>query len=285
MATIIDGRALSNKIRQNIKSTIEEKLLLHGKPAPKLAVILVGDDPASKIYVSGKIKACGECGIVSESVILDATVSQKQLNDTIIRLNSDPSVNGILLQLPLPSHLDSNVALNLISAEKDVDGLTNVNLGKLISGDLSVIKSCTPSGVVEMLKEYNISIEGKRVAIINRSILVGKPLFHMLTSLNGTVTVCHSKTTDVKTITRECDIVVTAVGKKNFITADMIKPGATVIDVGIVRDEVTKKVCGDVDFENVSKVAGFISPVPGGCGPMTITMLLKNTLDTTLRQI
>lgn len=281
MATVIDGKALSDKIREEIKREIAEKLVNVGHPAPKLVVILVGDDPASKIYTSNKTKACQNVGIVSETITLPKNISQGELEITIKELNADKTVNGILLQLPLPNGLDSNKALNLISAEKDVDGLTNVNLGKLISGDKSAIGSCTPSGIIEMFREYGISLEGKNAVIVNRSILVGKPLQIMMTSLNATVTLCHSKTRDLKSFTKNADILVTAVGKKNFITADMIKENAVVIDVAIVRDE-TGKVCGDVDFDNVIKKANFITPVPGGCGPMTITMLLNNALKTTL---
>ncbi len=284
MATIIDGKELSKEIKAKLKMTIETELLAKGKAAPRLAVILVGNNMASKVYVSGKIKACKEVGIISDSITLDEDVTQEELEAKIKELNSDKKVNGILLQLPLPSHLNSNKAINLISPEKDVDGLTNVNLGKLIANDPSVIRSCTPLGVVTMLQSYGVDIEGANIAIINRSILVGKPLALMLTGLNGTVTTCHTRTKDIKAVTLNSDIVISAVGIKNFITADMIKPGATVIDVGIVRDEKTNKICGDVDFEAVEKVAGFISPVPGGSGPMTITMLLKNTVNTTLSQ-
>lgn len=285
MATIIDGRALSVKIKEKLKETIQTELLDKGKPAPTLAVILVGDNMASKVYVSGKVKACNEVGINSIMVKLPYDIDQKTLNDNIKKLNSDKSVNGILLQLPLPNQLDANIALNLISPEKDVDGLTNINLGKLMSNDPTVIRSCTPLGVVTMLQEYGVDIYGKSVAIINRSMLVGKPLALMLTQLNATVTVCHTKTPNTKEICQNSDIIVSAVGIKNFIKKDMVKPGAAVIDVGIVRDEGSKKICGDVDFENVSKVAGFISPVPGGSGPMTITMLLKNTVQTALSQM
>ena len=284
-ATIISGRELSLKIKEKLKETIQVELLDKGKPAPTLAVVLVGENMASKVYVSGKIKACNEVGITSEFVKLPYDIDQKTLNDQIKKLNSDKKINGILLQLPLPQGLDANEALNLISPEKDVDGLTNINLGKLMSNDDTVIRSCTPLGVVTMLQEYGIEIQGKSIAIINRSLLVGKPLALMLTQLNGTVTVCHTKTPDIKAVCLNSDIIVSAVGVKNFITKDMVKPGATVIDVGIVRDEKTNKLCGDVDFENVSKVAGYISPVPGGSGPMTITMLLKNTVQTALSQM
>lgn len=284
MATIIDGKALSKKIKEKLKTTIDTELISKGKQPPKLVVVLVGNNMASKVYVSGKIKACKEVGIKSETITLPEETTQEELNQTILTLNKDKSVNGILVQLPLPSHLNSNIALNLISPEKDVDGLTNINLGKLLSNDPSVIRSCTPLGVVTMLQSYGVEIEGANICIINRSILVGKPLYLMLTQLNGTVTMCHTKTKNIKEIAKNSDIIISAVGVKNFITADMVKEGATVIDVGIVRDEKTKKICGDVDFDNVAKVAGFISPVPGGSGPMTITMLLKNTVNTTLSQ-
>ena len=283
MAVIIDGKALSAKLRSQLKADIENNLTSKGLKAPKLMVVLVGNDPASQIYVKNKVKACSDVGIISDTIILSETTSQQALDEVITKLNKDKTVNGILLQLPLPKHLDSKKTLNLISPEKDVDGLTNVNLGKLVNGDSTAIKSCTPSGVMEMLKEYSIPISGKKVAIINRTNLVGKPLSLLMTGADGTVTLCHSKTQNLKDITLTSDIVVTAVGKKNFITADMIKKGSTVIDVAIVRDE-NGKVCGDVDFENVSKKASHITPVPGGCGPMTITMLLKNTYETTLTQ-
>lgn len=284
MATIIDGKELSREIKEKLRIQIETELLAKGKSAPRLAVVLVGNNMASKVYVSGKIKACKEVGIISDSITLNEDITQEELNAKIKELNADKKVNGILLQLPLPRHLNPNEAINLISPEKDVDGLTNVNLGKLISNDPSVIRSCTPLGVVTMLQSYGINIEGKNIAIINRSLLVGKPLYLMLTQLNGTVTMCHTRTKDIKAVTLNSDIIISAVGVKNFITKDMVKPGAVVIDVGIVRDEETNKICGDVDFENVKNVAGYISPVPGGSGPMTITMLLKNTVNTTLSQ-
>ena len=284
MATILDGKELSKEIKQKLKMTIETELIAKGKSAPRLAVVLVGNNMASKVYVSGKIKACKEVGIISDTITLDENTTQEELNEKIKELNADKKVNGILLQLPLPSHLNPNVAINLISPEKDVDGLTNINLGKLLSNDPSVIRSCTPLGVVTILQSYGIDIEGKNIAIINRSILVGKPLYLMLTQLNGTVTMCHTRTKDIKAVTLNSDIVISAVGVKNFITKDMIKPDAVVIDVGIVREEKSNKICGDVDFEEVSKVASYITPVPGGTGPMTITMLLKNTVNTTLSQ-
>lgn len=284
MAVVIDGKELSAKIRAQLKVEIENNFTSKGLQPPKLTVVLVGNDPASQIYVKNKVKACNDVGIISDAKILPENTSQEELDKVITTLNADKSVNGILLQLPLPKHLNSQQTLNLICPEKDVDGLTNVNLGKLINGDKSAIKSCTPSGVMEMLRAYNISLSGKRVAIINRSILVGKPLSILMTNADATVTLCHSKTQNLKEITSNCDIIVTAVGKRNFITSDMIKDNSVIIDVAIVRDELGT-VCGDVDFENVSKKAGFISPVPGGCGPMTITMLLKNTVKTTLTQI
>ncbi len=284
MATILDGKELSKEIKQKLKMTIETELIAKGKSAPRLAVVLVGNNMASKVYVSGKIKACKEVGIISDTITLPEDTTQEQLNEKIKELNADKKVNGILLQLPLPGHLNPNVAINLISPEKDVDGLTNINLGKLLSNDPSVIRSCTPLGVVTILQSYGIEIEGKNIAIINRSILVGKPLYLMLTQLNGTVTMCHTRTKDIKAVTLNSDIVISAVGIKNFITKDMVKPDAVVIDVGIVREEKSNKICGDVDFEEVSKVASYITPVPGGTGPMTITMLLKNTVNTTLSQ-
>lgn len=280
MTKIIDGKALSNKIRENLKQQIKTDFLDKNLNPPKLVVVLVGDDPASKIYTSNKAKACESVGIKSETINLPSTTSQAELNNLIKRLNADKTVNGILLQLPLPNGLNSDEAINLIDPSKDVDGLTSISLGKLVAGEKNAVGGCTPSGIIEMLKEYGVNPEGKNVVIINRSILVGKPLALMLTSLNATVTLCHSKTQNLKSHTKHADILITAVGKKNFITADMIKKNAVVIDVAIVRDE-NGKVCGDVDFENVKQKARLITPVPGGCGPMTITMLLKNTIFAT----
>jgi methylenetetrahydrofolate dehydrogenase (NADP+)/methenyltetrahydrofolate cyclohydrolase len=276
---ILDGKKIKNIILDELKDEVSKLSV-----KPKLVVVQVGNNEASNVYIKQKNNMCNYIGYDFEHVKLDENINMNELLSVIDKLNNDNDVNGILVQLPLPSHLNSNQAINLISPEKDVDGLTNINLGKLLSNDPSVIRSCTPLGVVTMLQSYGIDIEGKNIAIINRSILVGKPLYLMLTQLNGTVTMCHTRTKDIKAVTLNSDIVISAVGVKNFITADMIKPGATVIDVGIVRDENSNKICGDVDFENVSKVAEYISPVPGGSGPMTITMLLKNTVNTTLSQ-
>lgn len=285
MATIINGSSLALKIRQNLKIQIQEELINKGKSAPCLAVVLVGDNPASKIYVAGKIKACEELGIKSEAVKFDYDISQQTLNKAIKELNKNKNVHGILLQLPLPYGLNATEAINLIAPEKDVDGLCNTNLGKLLSGDCSAIKSCTPSGVMEMFKEYNIDLKGKNVALINRSLLVGKPLAVMLTACDATVTICHSKTQKLESILKRSDVIISAVGIKNFVKAEMVKKGAVVIDVGIVRDEKTNKICGDIDYEKVKDLASYITPVPGGVGPMTIAMLLKNTVDTAINQI
>ncbi len=271
---IIDGKALATKIKTELKnevSLIKTQINL----TPKLAVVLVGSDPASCVYVKNKKKGCEFCGIDSVSVELDENTTQLELEKTITDLNNDPTINGILLQLPLPNHLNEANALALISHTKDVDGLGIENLGKIVKQE-DGLTACTPTGIMEIFKEYNIDLAGKDVVIINRSILVGKPLANMLTNANATVTLCHSKTKNLKLYTQNADIVITAVGKPNFLTADMIKENCVVIDVAIIRQETG--LCGDADFENVSKKASFITPVPGGVGPLTIAMLLKNTV-------
>jgi len=280
----INGTELALKIRENLKQKINTELIAKGKPAPHLAVVLVGENPASEVYVSGKIKACKEARIISEVIKLEYNIPQKVLNDTIKALSKNKDVNGILLQLPLPMGLNANEAINLIDPAKDVDGLTDINLGRLLANNPAAIKSCTPGGVIEMFDAYGINLAGKNVALINRSLLVGKPLAAMLTNRDATVTVCHTKTADVPAICKRSDIIISAVGKKNFITADMVKKGAVVIDIGIVKDPITGKLCGDVDFINVKDKTSFITPVPGGVGPMTIAMLLKNTVDIACRK-
>ena len=278
----IDGSRVAFEIKENLKNGIENNFYALNRPAPKLVVVLVGNNPASLVYVAGKSKACSQVGICSQIYHLEEKTTEAQLAKVIKDLNKDKTVNGILLQLPLPSHLDEQKMLNLIAPEKDVDGLTKTNLAKLISCDNTGLFGCTPSGIVELLKHYKVDLCGKDVVIINRSLLVGKPLALMLLNENATVTICHSKTKNLKEKTLRADIVVVAVGKKQFLTEDMVKEGAIVIDVGINRDEKTKKICGDVDFENVSKKASLITPVPGGVGPMTIAMILKNTYTTAL---
>ena len=270
---ILDGKALSTKVKDRVKQEINN--LSISDNTPTLAVVLVGDDPASAIYVRNKKRACEYVGIKSVSVTLDKDTTQEKLEQTLNDLNNDKSINGILLQLPLPKGLDERKALNCIAPEKDVDGLSSVNLGKLITKEVG-ITPCTPTGVMEFFKEYNIDLTGKNVVIINRSILVGKPLALMMLNANATVTICHSKTQNISEYTKKADVIVTAVGKAKFLTEDMVKDGAVVIDVSIVRTEAG--LCGDADYENIKDKASYITPVPGGVGPMTIAMLMENTL-------
>lgn len=271
---IIDGKALAKKIRSELKEEVEElkKQGVH----PKLAVIMVGDDKASAVYVRNKSKACNEIGIEYEEFLRDSSITQERLINLIKGLNEREDIHGILLQSPIPDGLDIREAFNTIDYRKDVDGFNPINVGKLSIGEDCFV-SCTPYGVVKMLEEYNIPTEGKRAVIVGRSNIVGKPLIQCLLNKNATVTVCHSRTKNIEEITREADILVAALGKPKFITADMVKDGAVVIDVGINRNEEGKLV-GDVDFENVSKKASYITPVPGGVGPMTIAMLMYNVV-------
>lgn len=272
MAIIIDGKEVARKTRENLKNKVAE--LKKQNIFPKLAVIMVGEDPASKIYVRNKSKACEELGIEYEEFLLKEDITQQELIKLINELNSREDVHGILLQSPIPQHLDINEAFRTIAPEKDVDGFNPVNVGKLVLGQETFI-SCTPFGVIKMLEEYNIEIEGKNAVVIGRSNIVGKPMLQCLLNKHATVTICHSKTKNLKELTKKADILVAAIGKPKFVTEDMVKPGAVVIDVGINRDE-NGKVCGDVDFENVKNIAGYITPVPGGVGPMTIAMLMTN---------
>ena len=281
MAILIDGKAVSAQIRSELKEEISQ-LSAKLSRTVGLAVIMVGQDPASAIYVRNKIKACSEVGIRSYSYPLDESVSKDEIISLIQKLNADKNIDGILLQLPLPKGLDEAEISAYISDEKDVDGFSAYNVGRLTLGNPTFI-SCTPYGVLELLKRYNIAIEGKNAVIVGRSNIVGKPLFHLLLKENATVTVCHSRTVGLKEILKGADIVVAAIGKAKFISADMVKEGAVVIDVGINR--VDGKVVGDVDFENVKEKASYITPVPGGVGPMTITMLLKNTVESARRKI
>lgn len=271
---IIDGKALAKKIRSELKEEVEElkKQGVH----PKLAVIMVGDDKASAVYVRNKSKACNEIGIEYEEFLRDSSITQEGLINLIKELNGREDIHGILLQSPIPDGLDIREAFNTIDYRKDVDGFNPINVGKLSIGEDCFV-SCTPYGVVKMLEKYNIPTEGKRAVIVGRSNIVGKPLIQCLLNKNATVTVCHSRTKNIEEITREADILVAALGKPKFITADMVKDGAVVIDVGINRNEEGKLV-GDVDFENVSKKASYITPVPGGVGPMTIAMLMYNVV-------
>jgi methylenetetrahydrofolate dehydrogenase (NADP+)/methenyltetrahydrofolate cyclohydrolase len=279
MAVILSGKELSEKLTQEQKQRVAE-LKAQGIH-PGLAVVLVGEDPASTIYVRNKGIACETIGIHSETIRLPEDASQEQLEDTIQRLNEDKKISGILVQLPLPKHLDEEAALAKILPEKDVDGFHLMNAGKLFTGQEGVIP-CTPKGILYMLKEAGIELKGKEAVIIGRSNIVGKPAAMLLLQEHCTVTICHSRTQNLKEHARRADILVAAIGKPRFVTADMVKPGAAVMDVGINR--VDGKVVGDVDYEPVSQVAGYITPVPGGIGKMTISMLMENTLEAACRQ-
>lgn len=273
MAVIIDGKALAAKWKQQIKEQVEAL-----SQRPGLAVILVGDNPASRVYVTSKEKDCAQCGIYSEEFALPANAGQKALLELIDALNQRPEIDGILCQLPLPKgyDYDEEQVLMAIDPRKDVDAFHPYNVGRVMIGDYTFLP-CTPAGVMAMLDEYGIDPTGKQCVVVGRSNIVGKPQAMLLLHRNGTVTICHSKTPNLREITRRADILVSAVGKRNLITADMVKEGAAVIDVAMNRDE-NGKLCGDVDFGPVAEKAGWITPVPGGCGPMTRVMLLQNTL-------
>ena len=280
MCTIIDGKALAKKIRVNLKTECD-KLKKQGIN-PKLAVIMVGDNQASKVYVKNKSKACNEVGIEYEEYLLGKDIKQEELLDLIEKLNKDKSVNGILLQSPIPQNLNINEAFNTISYLKDVDGFTPSSVGKLCIGEDTFI-SCTPLGVIKMFEEYDIDLNGKDVVILGRSNIVGKPLIQCCLQKNATVTTCHSKTKDLKEHTKRADVIISAIGQPKFLKEDMVKDGAVIIDIGINRDE-SGKLVGDVDFENVEKKASYITPVPGGVGPMTIAMLMNNVIKATKEQ-
>lgn len=280
MAVVLDGKEVARKIRQNLKEEVS-KLKEEGI-SPKLAVIMVGDDSASKIYVKNKSIACNEIGIEYKEYLLNEETTMDELLNLIDKLNNDKTINGILLQSPIPKNLDINEAFKAIDPIKDVDGFNPMNVGKLCLGQDAFI-SCTPYGVIKILEDYNIEIEGKNAVIIGRSNIVGKPMLQCLLNKNATVTVCHSRTKNLAEITKMADILVVAIGKSKFVTKDMVKYGAVVVDVGINRGE-DGKLCGDVDFEEVSKVASYITPVPGGVGPMTIAMLMNNIVKATKLQ-
>ncbi len=273
--TKIDGIEVSKAVKERVKKAVEE--LKKQGIEPCLATILVGDNPASATYVRNKHKACEQVGILTKDLTPSATISQSEINETIDSLNKDHSIHGILVQLPLPQQLNEFETISRISPIKDVDGLTPHNMGLLSMGK-AVLKACTPSGIMEIFDYYNIDLSGKNVVLINRSNLIGKPLYHLLLEKNATVITCHSKTKNLKEISKSADIVITAVGdrKKFVLTADMIKEGAVVIDVAISKNE--GKLVGDIDFEEIIKKASYVSPVPGGVGPMTVAMLLKNTV-------
>jgi methylenetetrahydrofolate dehydrogenase (NADP+)/methenyltetrahydrofolate cyclohydrolase len=278
-ARLIDGKALAARLREQLIPRIDAvRALGH---APGLAVILVGDDPASAVYVRNKIKSCEDCGIRSLFERLPATVSEADLLSVIARFNADPTVHGILVQLPLPRHLDAQRVLESIAFSKDVDGLHATNAGLTLMGTPH-FRSCTPYGVMKMLEDAGIDPAGRHAVVLGRSNMVGKPMAMLLLAANATVTICHSGTRDLAAITRQADILVAAVGRRGLVTADMVKPGAAVIDVGTNKTP-EGRLAGDVDFDGVSKVAGWISPVPGGVGPMTITMLLTNTVESAER--
>ena len=273
--TILNGKETAAQIRQELKEEIIQLKNQAGR-APGLAVILVGDDPASQVYVRNKEKACAEVGIVSRGFRLPADISQADLENKIRELNDDQEIDGILLQLPLPEGLDSQRCLELISPEKDVDGFHPVNVGKLTLG-LDGFRSCTPAGIMTLLKRYDLSVQGKKAVVIGRSNIVGKPLALMLLQENATVTICHSRTKDLPAEVRQADFVFAAVGRAKFVTADMVKDGAVVVDVGINRTE--QGLVGDCDFDNLKDKVSAITPVPGGVGPMTIAQLLVNTVQ------
>lgn len=271
---IINGKELAGNIRKELKNEVED--LKKQGIYPKLAVIMVGEDKASKVYVKSKSKACEEIGIEYEEFLLDENTTMEQLLTLIYKLNDDNKIHGILLQSPVPKHLDINMAFKEIKTEKDVDGFNPINVGKL-SLNQDCFVSCTPYGIIKMLEAYNIPIEGENAVIIGRSNIVGKPLMQCLLNKNATVTICHSKTRNIEETTKRADIIIAALGKPNFVNANMVKEGAVVIDVGINRTE-DGKIMGDVNFEDVSKKASYITPVPGGVGPMTVAMLMHNVV-------
>ena len=280
MYQILDGKELARKIREELKLKVDK--LKENGIVPKLAVILVGDDSASKVYVKNKSKACKDVGVEFEEILLDEKTPMERLLEIIEKLNNREDINGILLQSPIPKGLNIQEAFEKIHCKKDVDGFNPVNVGKLMIGEDTFI-SCTPYGIIKMLEAYNIEIEGKHAVVIGRSYIVGKPLAQCLLQKNATVTICHSKTKNIAEITKTADILISAVGKKNMVTADMVKDGAVVIDVGMNRNEEGKLV-GDVDFENVKQKVSYITPVPGGVGPMTIAMLMNNVIKATEEQ-
>lgn len=277
---IIDGKQLSKEIKAEIKQRVEELKQKYNE-VPTLAIILVGNDPASETYVKNKDKAINFVGMEARVIHLEEDTKEEKVLSIIDELNKDDKINGILIQLPLPKHINTNKVINRVKATKDVDGLTEINTGRLALGAEAVVP-CTPAGVIKLIESTGETIEGKHAVIIGRSILVGKPVAQLLLQKNATVTMCHSKTKDLKSITSQADILVVAIGNAKFIKEDMVKEGAIVIDVGINR--VDGKVVGDVDFDNVSAKASHITPVPGGCGPMTITMLIENTIKCYLMQ-
>lgn len=272
---VIDGKQIARQIRAELKEQIQG-YVQEGYDAPKLAVILVGEDPASQIYVNNKAKACGWIGMGSETIRMSEETSERELLDRIEALNADPSVNGILVQMPLPKGLDEGKVLLAIDPEKDVDGFHPMNVGRMAIGDPHALVSCTPAGVIQLLKRSGITISGKRCVVAGRSNIVGKPMARLLLAENGTVTVCHSRTENMDAILKQADIFVSAIGKPKFFRGEQFREGTVIIDVGIHRSEAG--ICGDVDFDSCQGIASYITPVPGGVGPMTIAMLLYNTV-------
>ena len=287
MAKRIDGKAVAAEVRREVHRDVQ-RWIASGRRAPYLAVILVGDDPASASYVRSKIKASRGAAIEGDTIRLAANISESALLGHVARLNADDEVDGILVQLPLPRHIDARLVLETVDPDKDVDGLHVINAGRLATAQAGLVP-CTPAGIMELLRRSDIAIEGRRAVVIGRSNLVGKPLAHLLLGANATVTVCHSRTRDLGGVSRQADILVAAIGRAQFVGADMIKPGAAVIDVGINRLDDTSRprgyrLVGDVDFDAAQQVAGAITPVPGGVGPMTVAMLLRNTLRAARRR-
>ena len=272
---IIDGKKVSAEVKEEVRQQTLKLKETHGI-TPGLAVVIVGDDPASRVYVNNKKKACELVGFKSEEYALPAETTQQELLNLVETLNNKDDINGILVQLPLPKHLDDKAVIAAINPKKDVDAFHAVNVGKIMLGEYDFLP-CTPAGLMEMLHSYNIEVSGKNCVVIGRSNIVGKPMAMLLLHENGTVTICHSRTKNLAEVTKQADILVAAVGRPKFVTADMVKDGAVVIDVGMDRDE-NGKLCGDVDFENVKDKCSYITPVPGGVGPMTIATLMKNTL-------
>ena len=277
---ILDGKLVSQRIKDALKEEVAN--LKNQGVSVGLTVIIVGDDPASRVYVNSKKKACEALGITSQEFALPEDTTEEELLSLIEKLNKDEKVNGILVQLPLPKHINEETVINTIDPKKDVDAFHPQNVGKIMIGNYDFLP-CTPAGVMELIKESGIDVSGKECVVLGRSNIVGKPQAMLLLHQNGTVTICHSRTQNLKEVTKRADILVAAIGKPNFVTADMVKEGAVVIDVGINR-LADKTLCGDVDFEAVSKVASAITPVPGGVGPMTIAMLMKNTVTAAICQ-
>ncbi len=280
-AIVISGKDVANRMRSELKDKVS-KFIEEKNIVPNLAVILVGENPASVSYVTGKQKGCEQTNMKSTMIRMPIETTEQDLLNAVKKLNNDETVHGILVQLPLPKHINENKIIDTISVEKDVDGFSPINVGKMVLNE-DCFLPCTPAGIIKLIKETNIDMTGKHAVIIGRSNIVGKPVTHLLLRENATVTVCHSRTKNLSEFTRNADILVAAIGKAKFVTKDMIKPGAVVIDVGVNR--VDSKLYGDVDYENVLDVASYITPVPGGVGPMTITMLLENTFEACKRMI